>query len=160
MSNEADSSPAVRSPWLSNRMISRRVGSDNALNTWFRAIIRVHSHGQRDYLDRCLIISSSGFPVNGGSGPSGFLELDPARASSGRHVGEEIADERVWVVGDDEGMERTGSDELLGDSVLEECGQRVEVAVDVEDADRLLVDPECAPAQDFENLLERADPAG
>src|SRR5271157_3446869 len=68
MSNEADSSPAGRSPCPSNRMISRRVGSDNALNTWFSAIIRVHPHRQSDYLDCCLIISSTGSPVNGGTG--------------------------------------------------------------------------------------------
>ena len=30
-------------------------------------------------------------------------------------------------------------------SILKECDERVEVAVDVEDADGLLVDPECAP---------------
>src|SRR5208282_2239207 len=91
---------------------------------------------------------------------SRFLELDPARADSGRHVGEEIADERVWIVGDDEGMKKTGLNELLGDPVLEECDQRVEVAVHVEDADRLLMNTQRAPAQDLEELLERADPAG
>src|SRR5271166_5499502 len=95
-----------------------------------------------------------------GAERSGLLELDPARADSRRHVGEEIADERVWIVGDDEEVEKTGSDELLGDPVLEECDQRVEVAVDVEDADRLLVNAQRAPAQDLEELLERADPAG
>ena len=94
-----------------------------------------------------------------GAGRSGLLKLDPARANGRRHVGEEIADERVWIVGDDEGVEKTGSDELLGHPVLPECDQRVEVAVDVEDADRLLVVPKCAPSSVLGELLERADPA-
>ena len=39
-----------------------------------------------------------------------------------------------------------GSDELLGDAVVEECEQRVEVAGDVEDAHRFLVDAAVRPS--------------
>ena len=108
MSNDDASSPAVRSPCPSSRRISRRVGSDNALNTSFSAIM-TSPFARAERLFRSLSnYRLVWFPGQWRERHSSrLLELDPARADSGRHVGEEIADERVWIVGDDEGVERT-----------------------------------------------------
>src|SRR4051812_42835121 len=129
MSNEAASSPAVRSPCPRSRRISRRVGSDNALKTWFSAIMPVHSHGRGDYLDRCLILSRPAIRVNAPrrAGRSRLLELDPARARGGRDVGEEVADEGLGPVRDEEGPEVVRADEAPGDPVVEQRDQRIEV---------------------------------
>ena len=50
--------------------------------------------------------------------------------------------------------------EPLGDGVVEERGEPVVVAGDVEHAERLVVQPQLAPGVDLDQLLERPDPAG
>ena len=66
----------------------------------------------------------------------------------------------LGVVGDDHQVEVGRSDEPLGDGVVEQAEQGVEVAGDVEHADRPGVQPERGPGQHLEEFFIRADAAG
>ena len=50
------------------------------------------------------------------------------------------------LIGDDERAEAMAADEVLGDPVVDQGDQGVEVAVDVEDPDRLAVDARGPPS--------------
>jgi hypothetical protein len=52
-----------------------------------------------------------------------------------------------------------GGQEALLHRLVEERGQRVVIAVDIEHAERLAVHAELAPGVDLDQLLERPDPA-
>jgi hypothetical protein len=58
---------------------------------------------------------------------------------------------------DETGYQRGG--EAGRDDMLEERGERRPVARDIDDEDRLLVQPELTPRQDFDRFVERADTA-
>ena len=53
-----------------------------------------------------------------------------------------------------------GVDEALGAGVLDQRQQRFEVALDVQQADRLAVHPDLRPGQDLKQLFKGAEPAG
>src|SRR5690606_18842717 len=63
--------------------------------------------------------------------------------------------------GGDDGEEVTaaGMDEALRDQVIDEVQERVPVTVEVNQHDRLVVQPKLPPGQNLERLVERAEAA-
>src|SRR5260221_4989891 len=73
---------------------------------------------------------------------------------------QEFSGEGLRVGRDAEELEVGRADELLGDGVVEKVEKGVEVAVDVEQADRFGVQPERRPGQGFEELFISAKAPG
>src|SRR5262249_3492065 len=97
--------------------------------------------------------SSPGFALN-------LLEIDPMWLSCGRNTLQHRGDQGFWILRGDQESEVLAAEEPFGDGVVEQCEQGVEVASDVEDPDRLLVEFQRGPAQSLEEFLVGPDPAG
>ncbi len=67
--------------------------------------------------------------------------------------------DRLWLGRDDKSLQVVGSNKLFGDAMIQHRQKRVEVARDVEDSQRFLVQSQRGPGQGLEEFLERADAA-
>src|SRR5262245_15860405 len=77
-------------------------------------------------------------------GMSGLREAEPLLDRGRPRPGERV-EERARLVADDEQLAVLAAQESLGDGVVEERGEALEVAAHVEEADRLGVDAELRP---------------
>lgn len=71
----------------------------------------------------------------------------------------ETLDEALRVVFDHHHFPVLGAQEFLGDHAFEENPEGIEVAVNVEEATRFVMEAELAPGPNLEHFLERADTA-
>src|SRR5215213_8496177 len=75
-------------------------------------------------------------------------------------VSGEPIQQRAGLLLDQQHLPVLGLQEALGNHLVGECSQAVEVAVDIQQATGLAVQAEPAPAPHLEQLLHGADPAG
>ena len=99
-----------------------------------------------------------------GHGEKGRLDFDAAGevefGVGGWGPGLELVDEVIDVGGGDDAVAVLSGEEGGGDEVVEEGEEGIEEAVDVEEADGVLVDTQLGPGEDFEEFVEGAVAAG
>ena len=99
-----------------------------------------------------------------GHGGQGRLDFDAAGevefGIGGWGPGLELVDEVIDVGAGEDAGAILGGEEVGGDEVIEEGEEGIEEAVDVEEADGVLVDTQLGPGEDFKEFVEGAIAAG